>query len=103
MGPFTRPSRFSVNHWNLGGVYTIEYMGEVLVGCSFERKSYDFHTAKLRTAKRDEYIRRSVGEYAPVLSIAHVTLGRTYSRRIPKAWSHDDIGLFSFGPVRLSV
>ena len=44
---------------------------------------------------------RTSGEYALRLSIAHVTLGRTF-RRIPKARCHKDIGLFLlvwFGPV----
>ncbi len=62
--------------------------------CPFARKSHDFHTAELRNAKRDGHRRRSIGEYAPVLSIAHVTSGRTFSRKIPKTWCHDDIRLF---------
>ena len=55
-----------MNHFSLGGVYTIEYMvgGPRRAAC-LQRKSHDFDTAELRTAKRDGYIRRSIGEYAP--------------------------------------
>ncbi len=58
------------------------------------RESHDFNTAKLRIARMERDHRRSTGEYAPLLSFANVTLGRTYSHRIPKARCHNDIGLF---------
>ena len=68
-----RVSEFFVNFFSIGGVYTIEYGRRPSSGCQLERKSHDFDTAKSRTAKMDGYIRRSIGEYAPVLSIALVT------------------------------
>ena len=78
--PLARLSRFFVNYFSLSSVYTIEYLvGSPRRAACFERKSHDFDTAKLRSAKRDGYIRRSIGEY-PVLSIALVTPGRRFPK-----------------------
>ncbi len=73
-------SHGAYGNWPQQGTQWVEYQWSQPIYTS----RIEVTDRNLRTAMWDGYIRRSFGEYAPVLSIAHVTSGRTFPKEYQK-------------------